>query len=271
MIKTPAHYEEISIWSDKIPFSSPEDANIQESRPKDEWGIIRIHNVTEPSIKYFPASGQKPHPAVLICPGGSYEYQAVNHEGYDIAGWLNSIGFSAFVLKYRCPQKRQAAHADAARAMRFIRANADALEIDPERLGCIGFSAGAHLCATISAPASEIPYEPTDDIDTKPFRPNFTALIYPAYLADKETLKLEPEFSVNTETPSTFIIQTEDDVINVENAISWYLAMKRSGRPCEMHLYAEGGHGYGVFRRGFPVNEWVEPAGKWFRREAKLN
>ena len=269
MTETPAHYQEIPIWNGTIPFTTPEDANRKESRPKD-GGIIRIHDVTAATIQYYPASGSSRHPAVLVCPGGGYAYQAVNHEGYDIAAWLNTIGFSAFVLKYRCPDRRLAAHADAARAIRFIRANADALEIDPTRIGCIGFSAGAHLCATISAPANPVPYEPMDEIDTLSFRPDFTALIYPAYLADKETLQLAPEFDVNANTPPTFIVQTQDDAINVENALGWYLAMRKANAPCEMHLFPEGGHGYGLFRRGLAVNEWDIPAGKWFRRAAGM-
>lgn len=270
MIESPAYYQEIPIWNDVIPFTVPEDAERKEHRPKD-GGIIRIHDVTVPTIQYFPASGSTAHPAILVCPGGGYQYQAVNHEGYDIAAWLTTIGFDAFVLKYRCPNRRQAAHADAARAIRFLRANAEVLNIDPNRIGCIGFSAGGHLCASITAPANPVPYEPVDEIDDLSFIPNYTALIYPAYLANKETLQLEPEFNVNAETPPTFIIQTQDDGINVENAIAWYLAMKKANAPCEMHLFAEGGHGYGLFRRGLPVNEWDTPAGKWFRRMAKLN
>ena len=235
MTETPAHYQEIPIWNGTIPFTTPEDANRKESRPKD-GGIIRIHDVTVPTIQFHPASGSQIHAAVLVCPGGGYSYQAVNHEGYDIASWLNTLGISAFVLKYRCPDRRTAAHADAARAIRFIRSNAEAFEIDPARVGCIGFSAGGHLCASVSAPANPVPYEPMDEIDSLSFRPDFTALIYPAYLADKETLQLKPEFDVNSDTPETFLVQTQDDGINVENSIAWYLAMKKADRPCEMHL-----------------------------------
>lgn len=269
MLEKPAYYQEIPVWNEVIPFTTQEDANRKENRPK-SGGIIRIHDVTKATIQYFPTSGEGPLPAILVCPGGGYEYQAVNHEGYDIAAWLNSIGFSAFVLKYRCPKRRQGAHADAARAIRFLRANAEAFEIDPNRIGCIGFSAGAHLCATITAPANPVPYEPLDEIDTFSFRPDFTALIYPAYLANKETLQLESEFNVNENTPQTFLIQTQDDAICVENSIAWYLAMKKANRPCEMHLYAAGGHGYGLFQRGFPVNGWNKLAEKWFRCAAGL-
>lgn len=268
MIVPSTYFQEIPIWNDVIPFTTPEDANRVENRSKD-GGIIRIREVTKATIQHFPVSGEAPVPAVLVCPGGGYSYQAL-HEGYDIAAWLNSLGFCVFMLKYRCPDRRQGAHADAARAIRYLRANAEALEIDPTRIGCIGFSAGGHLCATISAPANPVPYEPVDEIDEFSFRPDFTALIYPAYLANKETLQLEPEFDVNENTPPTFIVQTQDDAINVENALSWYLAMKKANRPCEMHLYAEGGHGYGLYQRGFAVNEWNKLAGKWFRRAAGL-
>lgn len=270
MLETPAYYEEIPIWNDVIPFTVPEDANRKETRPVGEDGIIRIHDVTIPTVRYYPAAGRGPHPAVLVCPGGGYSYQAVNHEGYDVAAWLNTLGFSAFVLKYRCPDRRTAAHADAARAIRFIRANAEVFGIDPGKVGCIGFSAGGHLCASITAPADPVPYEALDEVDTFSFKPDFTALIYPAYLADKETLQLEPEFSIDADTPETFVVQTQDDGINVENSLAWYLAMKKANRPCEMHLYAQGGHGYGLFRKGKPVNEWISLAGPWFLRAAGL-
>jgi acetyl esterase/lipase len=268
-MKKPAYYEEIPIWGNEIPLTLPEDAAKVETAPE-SGGVIRIHDTTVPTIKYYPATGDGPHPAILVCPGGGYQYQAVNLEGYDIAAWLNTIGFSAFILKYRCPQRRDAAHADAARAMRFIRANAEALQIRPDALGCIGFSAGAHLCATISAPSNPIPYEPTDELDQIEYRSDFTLLIYPAYLADKETLQLQPEFSVGADAPSTFIVQTQDDGINVENAVSWYLAMRKADRPCEMHLYAQGGHGYGVTKQGKPVNEWTKLAEVWLRREGNI-
>lgn len=264
----PEYFQEIPIWDKNIPFTEPGDAKRKEIRPRD-GGIIRIKNVTVPSITCFPVSGDGLKPAVLVCPGGAYEYTAL-HEGIEICGWLNQNGFSAFLLKYRCPQRRIAAHADAARAMRFLRANSKVLEIDPGRIGCIGFSAGGHLCATITAPADPVPYKPSGKIDKLSYRPDFTALIYPAYLADKETLALNPEFCVGKDTPPTFLVQTEDDAINVENSISWYLAMRRANRPCEMHLYADGGHGYSLFRRGFAVNDWHEAAGKWLRRQAGL-
>jgi acetyl esterase/lipase len=152
--------------------------------------------------------------------------------------------------------------------MRFIRANAEMFGIIPDKVGCIGFSAGAHLCATITAPADMTPYEPVDDIDKQSFLSNFTALIYPAYLIDGDkSLNLAPEFQITETTAPTFTVQTQDDGIQCENAIAWFLNLKKFNRPCELHVFAEGGHGYGLLRRGFPVNDWYLAAENWFRRQ----
>lgn len=258
------------LWNaDNIPFTQADDAGKTEHlKPANGDNIERFTDVTNPTVTFFPAAGKGPHPAVLVCPGGGYEILAWNHEGRDICGWLNNNGFSCFLLKYRCPGRRRAAHADAARAMRFIRANAETFGVIPDKVGCIGFSAGAHLCATITAPADMTPYDPVDEMDQLPFTSNFTALIYPAYLIDGDhSLKLAPEFNVTENIPPVFTVQTEDDGIQCENAIAWFLAMKNVNRPCEMHLFAEGGHGYGLLRRGFPVNDWYVPAADWFNRQ----
>ncbi len=264
------YLQEYPLWNGTKPFLSPEDVNRMEhfqEEPKD--GIDRLTDVTSPTITFYPASGKGPHPAVLVCPGGGYGILAWNHEGIDICSLLNLNGFSCFLLKYRCPDQRAAAHADAARAMRYIRANADEFQIIRDKIGCIGFSAGAHLCATISAPAEDVPYEPVDAIDSEPYKPNFTALIYPAYLAD-EDLKLAPEFRITAEVPPTFLVQTEDDGIKVENAVAWFMALKKAEVPCEMHIYDKGWHGYGLLRTGHPVQNWGLLAGAWFRRQAGI-
>ena len=219
----------------------------------------------------FPAAWKGPHPAVVVCPGGAYQGLAWSHEGLDYCAFLNQNGFTAFLLKYRCPDRREAARADAARAMRIIRARATEFNIDPEKVGMIGSSAGAHLCAVTAAPADPCPYAPLDEIDTFSYRPNFTALIYPAYLfSDKETLTPAPEFKFGPETPPTFIVQAEDDAVQVENALTWFLALRRAQVPCEMHIWPEGGHGYGIARTGKAVADWHIPAAKWFRRQAGI-
>ena len=254
------------IWGKIKPFSSAGEREIKEhfkDNPEQD-GIDRYTDVTEPELYFFPASGKAPHPAVLICPGGGYSHLAWSHEGLDIASFMNLQGFSAFVLKYRCPGRRDAAHADAARSMRFIRENATHFEIDPHKVGAIGFSAGGHLVATISAPAVSVPYPETgDEMDKKEYRPDFSLLIYPAYLADCQTGKIAPEFKIDSLTPPTFLVQAEDDFVGVENALYWYLELKKAGVAAEMHLYAEGRHGYGLLKKGFPVCSWGNLAEKW--------
>ena len=209
---------------------------------------------------------QRRHPAVLVCPGGEYSILAWNREGRDICFMLNRIGFSAFLLKYRCPDRRNGAHTDAARAIRLIRAKADCFGVDPQKVGAIGFSAGAHLCATITAPANDVPYPPEDSVDQQSFRPNFSALIYPAYIAD-DALNLTPEFKVDSDCPPCLLIQCENDPVRVENAIAWFLAMKRAGRPAELHLWPTGGHGFGLLKKNEPCDNWDKLAGEWFCRQ----
>ena len=133
-------FKTIELWGETVPFRIPEDAEQKEHFTEDKGdGINRLTDVSQPSMTWFPASGREPHPAVLVCPGGGYGILAWNHEGRDICMMLNQIGFSAFLLKYRCPNRRAAAHADAARAMRLIRANAESFGIRADRVGAIGF------------------------------------------------------------------------------------------------------------------------------------
>ncbi len=263
-------YAELKLWNGNVPFADPADTQLEEHfLPEPQDGIERLTDVTVPTITFYPVSGKGPHPAILVCPGGGYGILAWNHEGIDICSYFNSIGFSAFLLKYRCPDRRQAAHADACRAMRYIRAKANEFNILPDKVGIMGFSAGAHLSATVSAPADEKPYEPVDEIDKFSCKPDFTALIYPAYLCD-ETLKLAPEFKIQADTPPCFLLQTEDDGIQVENALAWFWAMKKAGAPAELHCYSKGGHGYGILRNGQPVADWVRHAADWFHRTAGI-
>ena len=255
------------IWTAARPFTAEDDSSRQEHLAPDEGdNVDRYTDVTEPTLSFFPAAGPGPHPAMLVCPGGGYKILAWNKEGLDIASLLNINGFSAFVLKYRCPDRRQAAHADAARAMRLIRAQSDKFGIVPDQLGCIGFSAGAHLCATLSAPADPVAYEPTDEIDKESYRPDFTALIYPAYLADDD-LNIASEFKIDATVPPCLMIQSEDDFAKVECSIGWFMALKRAGVQAEMHIYPDGGHGYGLVRTGHAISNWGTLAADWLRRQ----
>ena len=252
------------------PFPDAVDASKSEyCMDDDDSGIIRITQVSDPEIVYFPAAGAGKKPAVLVAPGGAYEILAWNHEGSDICGMLNGSGFSAFLLKYRCPGCRDAAFADAARAIRLIRLHADELKVDAGRLGMMGFSAGGHLTAMCCASAKTEPYPEADEADRLGFRPDFAALIYPAYLTG-ENLVLNPEFKVTGSVPPTFLVQAGDDVINVENSLAWYQAVRRAGGSAEMHIYPEGGHGYGLLRTGYPISGWGLLACDWMRRTVGL-
>ena len=266
---------ELRLWEAGTPFAEPDDATKPEHIEMSPNGILRLTDVTVPTITFYPASGRGPKPAVLVCPGGGYTILAWNHEGRDICGMLNLNGFSAFLLKYRCHRPdscapRAAAHADAARAMRLIRARAKEFDIIPNKLGIIGFSAGGHLAATLCAPADPVPYPAADEADKLPYRPDFAAMIYPAYLVRDDGRSLQPEFKVTADVPPTFLVQAEDDDVKVENSLVWYRELKDAGVPAEMHLYPTGNHGYGLLRTGDPISEWGMLAGAWFRRQAGL-
>lgn len=265
-----AYYaKEFALWNDRIPpFTQEEDHSRVEHFKDDTDGIDRLINVTNPTITFFPATRLGPHPAVVVCPGGGYYYLTWNLEGTDICAKLNAAGFSAFLLKYRCPDRREGARADAARAIRMIRANAKEWDVDPARIGIIGFSAGSHLSASISAPADPVPYEPADEIDALPFRPDCTALIYPWSLTKEGAIA--PEFKVDETIPPVLMIQTEDDFAKPEeNSVPWFLACKAAGVPAELHIYPSGGHGYGIIPSEDPVSVWGDIAITFFTRQLK--
>ena len=259
--------EVFSIWDGRdIPFYQSEDENVQEKQTFTAGNIELVHDVRIPTLIHYPASGTGPHPAVVVCPGGGYGVLAIKHEGVDVCAWLNSIGVSAFLLKYRIPDRREAAHADATRAIRYIRANAEKFQVAPDKIGIMGFSAGGHLSAITSAPANTLPYPLQDAIDQVSGRPDFAMLIYPAYLVSLQGFEMElgSEFQFNN-APPMFLIQTEDDEIKVENVLAWYIALRRAGVQAEMHIFPVGSHGYGMLRQGNPVNDWPELARQWLK------
>ena len=235
-------------------------------------GKLRLTDVNVPELAHFPASGSGANPAVVVCPGGGYSHLAYSHEGVEIAEWLNSNGFSAFVLKYRCPKQRDAALMDAQRAISLIRARSAELKVDPKRIGIMGFSAGANLSVRASTGWRQRSYAAVDAVDGFSCRPDFALPIYPwALLAGGKDavpppVELSPEYPVDDETPPAFMVQTEDDFAKVECSIAYYTALKRAGVKAEMHLFPDGGHGYGIRKIGKSVDGWENLAADWLKR-----
>jgi acetyl esterase/lipase len=213
--------------------------------------VIRLGDISDPTITVY--SPKNPNgTAVMVCPGGGYAILAMDLEGTEICTWLNSIGITAVLLKYRVPApggklRYELPLQDAQRALGLVRYNAAKWNINPAHIGILGFSAGGHLTAALSNNNTQRTYPQVDAADTVSCKPNFAVLIYPAYLkSSADPAKLAPEVQVTSNTPPTFIVQTEDDPIDVQNALTYYSELKNFKVPAEIHLYAKGGHGYGM-------------------------
>ncbi|MCP4450433.1 MAG: alpha/beta hydrolase [Planctomycetes bacterium] len=254
----------LPLWPDKVP---GEVTDQEESLQPDRGDrIIRVTHVSEPTLAVYKAPGQRrPVGAVMVCPGGGYHILAYDLEGAEIAEWLNSIGMTAVVLKYRVPKNRDGAIQDAQRALGLIRSNAKAWGIDPDRVGVLGFSAGGHLSANLSTHYSKRLYEPIDAADALSCRPDFTVLVYPAYLGTPDW-DLMDDISVTSDTPPAFIVQTQDDKRLVPSSLAYYGGLSRAGVPAELHLFPTGGHGYGMRPSVYPVSHWPGLCETWMKR-----
>lgn len=275
--------QEIALWPDKVP---GEKGDIGEERDmsKPTEGLIagkpliRLGNVSKPTITlYRPPAGKDTGAAMLVCPGGGYSILALDLEGSEVCEWLNSIGVTGVLLKYRVPkrqglEKHAPALQDAQRALGLVRHRASEWGLDTRRIGVLGFSAGGHLSATLCSSAGrERTYPAVDDADKVSCRPDFMVLIYPAYLTIKEDAdKIAAETQVTTNTPPTFITITEDDPVRVENALFYTLALKQAKVPVELHVYPVGGHGYGLRHSKDVVTTWPDRATDWMRSRGLL-
>jgi acetyl esterase/lipase len=238
--------------------------------------VIRTGNVSEPTISVYPAPADKnTGAAVLVFPGGGYYILAMDLEGTEVCEWLNSIGVTAALVKYRVPMRQgQAPYAaplqDAQRAMSLLRLHARDWGVDPMRVGVLGFSAGGHLCATLSAATSRT-YPRIDEADDVNSHPDFQILIYPGGLVRQGGgYTLAPEVAVTNVTPPTFLAMAEDDPVHVENILGYAMALKAEKVPMEMHLYPTGGHGYGLRRTNNYVTTWPQRAADWLRSRGLL-
>ncbi|HVU26027.1 MAG TPA: alpha/beta hydrolase [Opitutus sp.] len=242
--------------------------------------LIRLGNVSEPTITiYSPDAAKNTGAAAVVCPGGGYYILAMDLEGTEVCAWLNSIGVTGILLKYRVPAPRESSVGeqvaagtfpplqDAQRALGLVRSRAKEFGVDPQRIGVLGFSAGGHLSAALSNHYEKRDYAAIDAADQVSCRPDFCVLIYPGYLVREPDLtKVGAELAVAKEkTPPTFLAMAEDDPVHVENVIHYYLALKNAGVPAELHTYPTGGHGYGLRRTKDLVTTWPDRVADWMR------
>jgi acetyl esterase/lipase len=233
--------------------------------------IIRLGNVSVPTLTLYTPKGKSTGAAVVVFPGGSYRILAIDLEGTEVCDWLNSAGITCVLLKYRVPDsgpypRSAAALQDAQRTLGIVRAHAAQWHIDPHRIGVLGFSAGAHLAAALSTHFDQRLYDPIDAADKLSCRPDFAVIVYPGYLAiAEENFAPNSAIHVTENTPPSFIVQAEDDPVHVENATAYFLALKNAKIPAELHIYAQGGHGYGLRRTALPVTAWPGLVEAWLR------
>ena len=263
--RAPGEVKELPPEADQ--FKSPPDPLIA-GRP-----IIRLGNVSTPTITiYRPDLLKDTGAAVVVCPGGGYNILALDLEGTEVCAWLNSLGVTGVLLKYRVPgrtgrERYAAALEDAQRAVGLVRHQAKELGLDPKRIGILGFSAGAHLSAALAANHTQRTYPVVDAADAVSCRPDFLVLVYPGGLVLREQNDmLRPEVApAKGLTPPAFIAMAQDDPVRVENATAYYIALKNAGVPAELHLYPTGGHGYGLRRTTDDVTTWPDRVADWLK------
>ncbi len=280
-----AQTEIIHLWPDGAPGAIKDPNYKVETGSEKDWSWMK--NVSDPTIDVYLAPPKAANgTAVIICPGGGYGLLATAHEGSQIAKWLNTLGITGVVLKYRLPSsaimknKTIGPLQDAQKAMRIVRSHAKEWNIIPDKIGVMGFSAGGHLASTLSTHYNDKVYESTD---TTSARPDFSLLIYPVISMDLSIThmgsrinllgenpsselvkKYSNELQVDKNTPPAFLVCSMDDnTVPIENSIDYALALKKYKIPCELHIYEKGGHGYGMGRTNGTESTWPKACEKW--------
>ena len=262
----------LKVW----PNGAPNDNGITE--PEEKYDGVRVRNVSEAEMYvYLPHESINTGAAVVICPGGGYKIEAMDHEGYDIAEWLKLKGIAGIVLKYRLPNGHdEIPSGDARRAVRIVRMNAKEWGINPDKIGIAGSSAGGHLASTVGTRFDIGNKKSSVPIEQVSCRPDFMLLLYPVisfneefgHMGSRKNLigegndwklveKYSNELHVTTQTPSTFLILADDDkAVPPQNSIEFYLALKKNNVPAEMHIFQKGGHGFGIRKNNIPADNW---------------
>jgi len=246
-----------------------------------------ITGVTKPTITIFPpAEDKNTKTAILICPGGGYWNLAWDLEGEEVAAWLNTVGVTGIVLKYRVPRRADQPERlpapgpllDAQRAVSLVRSHAAEWAIHPNRIGIVGFSAGGHLAVATATHFDQRAYQPIDEIDKVSCRPDFAIAVYPGYLIEQQSAGVEisknvlaPYIRIPKMTPPIFLVHAGDDTMaGVENSVVMYLALKRANVATELHVYAQGGHGFGVRKSSRPCSTWTDRCVAWLQNQGML-
>lgn len=226
--------------------------------------VLRLTDIAEPSFTVYAApNAAKPTPAVIICPGGGYGILAYDKEGTEVAAWLNSLGITGVVLKYRVPNSQEGAFLDIQRTIRLVRQRAAEWNIARDRVGAMGFSAGGHLAARLSTHTGPATYPRLDDADDQPLRPNFAILVYPAYL-DKGVAKF-----IDAQTSPTFIAHAEDDKSYIIGSKAYHEALVTAKVPNDFFRVATGGHGHGL-RSDKEIKTWPDQCQAWLKQIGML-
>jgi acetyl esterase/lipase len=271
---------QVPIWPrtppDAQPFTGPETIKTDAKDLVAGKPWVYINNVSRPTMTVYPPKGKNTGVAVLVFPGGGYQILAIDLEGTEVCDWLTSKGITCVLLKYRVPGENRypksgpypdspIALEDAQRTLGLVRSHAEQWHIDPHKIGVLGFSAGGHLVAAISTHFEKRLYSAVDAADEVSCRPDFAVAIYPGHLAlDFRRLDLNPNVPVTKNTPPTFILQAEDDNVDgVQQSLVYYIALMKAGVPAEMHLYAQGGHAFGLRRTKLPVTGWPDLVETW--------
>jgi acetyl esterase/lipase len=239
-----------------------------------------LTNVTKPTLTvYRPAQDKHNGVAMLICPGGGYHNLGWDVEGEEVAAWLNSIGVTGIILKYRCPRRPGDVRGepplgplkDAQRAVSLVRSRAAEWGIDSKKIGMVGFSAGGHLVGATATNFEHRAYDPIDGIDKVSCRPDFGIMLYSGYFKLKGKDELSPTIRVTSAAPPLFLVHASDDTISeVDHSVIMYLAMKRAGVPAELHVFASGGHGFAVRPIDQPCAAWTRSCVDWLAHQGIL-
>lgn len=278
-----AGYTQMPIWPgtapDLQPVPGPETVTVSKKLLAGK-PVTAVTNVTRPTMTVYAPKGKNTGAAVVVIPGGGFEILAIDLEGTEACDWATSKGITCVLLKYRVPsipyvwkcncrphdfQLSVPSLQDVQRTMRLVRFHAAQWHIDPHRIGVMGFSAGGFLVAEISTKFDRHLYAPVDAADQESARPDFAMPIYPGHLATDDD-KFNPNVPVSGKTPPTFLVQAEDDYVDgVNQALVYYIALAKAHVPAEMHLYAHGGHAFGMRRTKSPITRWPALAAVWLR------